>query len=130
MPFYPVVGTVPLPDGHLTGRIEVGPLVTGLISADRLNIIGERYDPSPQFDLVVVTNVFPYFETGLELPLALANLAAMIRPGGYLIHNELSIATAPIFTVVGLPMIQARTMTIATTARDPLFDGVAVHRRE
>lgn len=130
MPFYPAVGTVPLPDGHLTGRIEVGPLVTGLISADRLNIIGERYDPSPQFDLVVVTNVFPYFETRLELPLAMANLAAMIRPGGYLIHNELSIATAPIFTVVGLPMIQARTMTIATTAREPLFDGVAVHRRE
>ena len=129
-PFQPAKGTPPFPDGHLTGRLEVGPPVTGLITAGRLNIISERYDPSPQFDLVVVTNVFPYFEAGIELPLALANLSAMIRPGGYLIHNELSVATAPVFRAVGLPMVQARTLTIATTPREPLFDGVAIHRRE
>lgn len=122
--------TTAVPDGHLRGRLEVGPAVAGLISAARLNIISERYDPSPQFDLVVVTNVFPYFEAGIELPLALANLSAMIRPGGYLIHNELPLATAPVFRAVGLPMVQARTLTIATTPREPLFDGVAIHRRE
>jgi hypothetical protein len=100
-----------------------------VLSARRLNIIAERYDPSPRFDLIVVTNVFPYFETRLELPLAVANLAAMLRPGGWLVHNELPIIGESIFPAVGLPVEQVRTLVIASGVGPPLFDGFVIHRK-
>jgi hypothetical protein len=53
----------------------------------------------------VVTNVFPYFES-IELPLAVANLAAMLGPGGWLVHNELPIIGEAIFQAAGLPVEQ------------------------
>lgn len=75
-------------DSHLKKSLLIHDEIADLISVDRLNIVTERYVPSPQYDLVVVTNVFPYFNQ-TELLFALTNIAAMLKPGGYLIHNEL-----------------------------------------
>lgn len=117
------------PQGHLAKRVELDARLGVVLSARRLNIIAERYDPSPRFDLIVVTNVFPYFETRLELPLAVANLAAMLRPGGWLVHNELPIIGESIFPAVGLPVEQVRTLVIASGVGPPLFDGFVIHRK-
>ncbi len=39
------------------------------------------------FDLVIATNILPYFDDG-ELMLAMSNIAAMLAPGGVFLHNE------------------------------------------
>jgi hypothetical protein len=117
---------------RLKKSLRVGPEVTGRITADRLNIITERFERSggstPNYDLVVVTNVFPYFGQ-TELLFALANISAMLAEGGYLIHNELQTVPSSFITPLGLPLRQARTVLIASGDNAPLFDGVAIHQK-
>ena len=117
---------------HLKKSLRIGPEVTGKINADRLNIITERFERSdgstPNYDLVVVTNVFPYFKP-TELLFALTNISAMLAEGGYLIHNELQTIPSFFITPLGLPLRQARTVLIASSESAPLFDGVAIHQK-
>jgi hypothetical protein len=117
---------------RLKKSLRVRPEVTDKIGAARLNVITERIgraDGSPaNYDLVVVTNVFPYFSPP-EALLALTNISAMLAEGGYLIHNELQTLPASFFTPLGLPLRQARTVSIAPSATAPLFDGVAIHQK-
>jgi chemotaxis methyl-accepting protein methylase len=49
------------------------------------NIVTERLD-AEAFDLVVATNVFIYYDT-FEQALAMANVDAMLKPGGFLLAN-------------------------------------------
>ena len=113
---------------HLKKALRVRPEIISAINVDKLNIITERYQDSPQYDLVVVTNVFPYFGAP-ELLFALTNIAAMMVDGGYLVHNELQTIPADFVTPLGLPLQQTRTVMIASGGNAPLFDGVAVHRK-
>jgi predicted TPR repeat methyltransferase len=50
--------------------------------------------PDKQFDLVIGTNIFVYYGT-LEQSLARANIGTMIKPGGFLLSNEILPNTAP-----------------------------------
>jgi hypothetical protein len=115
-------------DHHLKKSLAISKEVAQRITADKLNVITERYDPSPQFDLVIVTNVFPYFNAN-ELLLSLVNIRSMLRSGGYLIHNEAKQILLSFATSLGLPMIQSRTTLIAPGKESPLFDTVWVHRK-
>lgn len=72
----------PLPE-IATRAVELDP--AGIEAAD-LNIITGRLPE--QFDLIVVTNLLVYYSP-FELALAASNLAAMLRPGGYLLTNDL-----------------------------------------
>lgn len=114
---------------HLRKSLRVRPEIAARISAARLNIITARYEPSPAYDLVVVTNVFPYFKA-TELLLALTNISLMMRAGGYLIHNELQTVPSTFVAALGLPLAQARTVLLAANDKAPLFDGVALHRKD
>src|SRR5215813_469442 len=110
---------------HLKKSLRIGPEVTGKINTERF----ERSDGStPNYDLVVVTNVFPYFKP-TELLFALTNISEMLAEGGYLIHNELQTVPSPFITPLGLPLRQARTVLIASSENMPLFDGVAIHQK-
>lgn len=121
---------VPAPfSSHLKKSLLIRDEIADLISVDRLNIVTERYAASPQYDLVVVTNVFPYFNQ-TELLFALTNIAGMLKPGGYLIHNELQTVPSKFVESLGLPLQQARTVLIASSETAPLFDGVAIHRKK
>jgi hypothetical protein len=51
-----------------------------------LNIVVQRSD-THRFDLVVATNVFVYYDV-MEQVLALANVRAMLKPGGFLLSNN------------------------------------------
>ena len=56
-----------------------------------LNIVVQRASfesPSEKFDLLVATNIFVYYDT-FEQSLALTNVAAMLKPGGFLLTNNL-----------------------------------------
>jgi hypothetical protein len=122
--------TVP-PEFHnrLKKSILVRPEIIERIHSEKLNIITERDEASPKYDLVVVTNVFPYFNQ-LELLLALSNISKMLGAGGYLIHNELQSIPSLFVQAVGLPLVQARTVLISSGDSVPLFDGIAVHQKK
>ena len=113
---------------RLKKSLRIGPEVTSRINADRLNIITDRFEPAPNYDLVIVTNVFPYFNP-TELLFALTNISAMLAEGGYLIHNELQTVPSTFITPLGLPLRQAQTVLIASSESAPLFDGVAIHQK-
>ena len=66
--------------------VRVGPAAARALAAETLDIVTERLDGKP-FDLVIATNILPYFDDG-ELMLAMSNIAAMLAPGGVFLHNE------------------------------------------
>ena len=73
--------------------VRVGPdLVRSVRSVD-LNIIFEHVpitEGEPAFDLIVATNILVYYER-FEQALALANISAMLRPGGMFLSNGLDL---------------------------------------
>jgi SAM-dependent methyltransferase len=113
--------------GSVSGNtITVRKEIAARINASKLNILTERLEPV--FDLVIATNVLLYFNE-TELALALANIHAMLRPGGYLIHNEPRPELEAISTALRMPPIQGRTLQIAQGAKQPLADCFVIHRR-
>jgi len=116
-------------EGHLRRTVRVGPAAARALAADSLDIVTERLDGRP-FDLVVATNILPYFDDG-ELMLAMTNVAAMLAPGGVFLHNEGRPLMGAVTDAVGLPFEQSRHVVIATVrgAPAPLFDSVWLHRK-
>jgi CheR methyltransferase-like protein len=98
------------------------------ITADKLNVITERYDPSPQYDLIVATNVLVYFND-VELLLALSNIRSMLGERGYLIHNELRPKVEEFSTLLEFGPLQARTLRLAGEGSHALFDSFVIHRK-
>jgi len=98
------------------------------MSAERLNIVTERLINQGRFDLIVATNVLSYFDDR-QLALALSNISAMLRPGGYLLHNESRAGLVETAGAVGLPTFQMRTAVIGGAATRPLYDAVWLHRK-
>jgi hypothetical protein len=66
--------------------VRVRPDVVSRLVSSGLNIVVQRLSGEP-FDLIVATNVFVYYDV-LDQGLALANIEAMLRPGGYLLTNN------------------------------------------
>lgn len=69
--------------------VRIRPEIVRRITPYDLNVVVEHYalPPAEQFDLVVATNVFVYYDV-LDQSLALANIERMIRPGGFLLSNN------------------------------------------
>ncbi len=66
-----------------------------------LNIVLERLAPlkdDERFDLIVATNVLVYYDA-FEQALALANVTAMLRPGGVFLTNYRVAPLAPLEAV-------------------------------
>lgn len=93
----------PVPAG--AGRVQmravsVRPDVVLSVVPHDLNVVLQRLAPLPadeRFDLVIATNVLAYYGV-FEQSLALANLAAMMRPGGMFLTNN------GVFELPGIPM--------------------------
>lgn len=119
---------VSVPAGHLFRRIRVARQAASAIDAVRLDIVTERLTEAP-FDLVVATNVLPYFDDH-ALALALTNIAAMLGPGGVLLHNESRPALHALAPSLGLPPSHSRHALIATVeGAAPLGDSIWMHER-
>jgi hypothetical protein len=115
-------------NGRLTKVVRVQPSAALVLSAAPLDIVTERLDGAP-FDLAIATNILPYFDE-VELALATSNIAAMLSPGGILLHNEPRAALRELAAAAGLPIEQSRQAPIATVAgAPPLADTIFVHRR-
>ena len=90
---------IPVPEaaGNIWNRaVSVRPAVVLRVIPVDMNVVFQTLalPPDKQFDLVIGTNIFVYYG-GLEQSLARANLATMIRPGGFLLTNEALPGTAP-----------------------------------
>jgi hypothetical protein len=69
--------------------VRVRPDVVQAIEPKDLDIVLQRMEPAAGggFDLIVATNVLVYYNV-FEQSLALANVAAMLRPGGVFLSNQ------------------------------------------
>ncbi len=76
--------------------VTIRPGVVMRITPVDMNVVYQTLPlpPQQQFDLVIGTNIFVYYGA-LEQALARANLATMIKPGGFLLTNEILPGTAP-----------------------------------
>lgn len=103
------------------GRVEVRgvavrPEVVLSVAARDLDVVLQRLDlrsPDEQFDLVIATNVLPYYDV-FEQSLAVANIGRMLRPGGILLSNN------PVFELPALPV----TAVGATSATYMTLPGI------
>jgi hypothetical protein len=76
--------------------VRVRPALVLSIVPQDLNIVLERLEPLPsteRFDLIVATNILVYYDA-FEQGLALANVASMLRPGGFFLTNY-AVSPAP-----------------------------------
>ena len=115
--------------GHLRKTIQVGPSAARALAAETLDVVTESLDGAP-FDLVVATNILPYFDD-VGLMLAMSNVARMLAPGGVFLHNEARPLMHEVTAALGMPVEQSRHAIIASVkgAPAPLVDSVWLHRK-
>lgn len=90
--------------GHVEVRsILVRPSVVLSTVPRDLDIVLQRFEPvsaGDQFDLILATNILLYYDV-FEQSLAVANIARMLRPGGFFLSNDriFELPTSPIPSV-------------------------------
>lgn len=94
----------------------------------RWNAVTQKIQAEP-FDLAIATNVLLYL-TDEEAALALANLAAVVRHGGYLLHNEMRGSLERVATAGGWNVVEARTIRIDLKSGAPAQEGAVILRRQ
>jgi hypothetical protein len=81
---------VPSSDDAIRSRaVKIPPTLVLDITPLDMNVVYQRLALSPEqaFDLVIGTNIFLYYGE-FEQSLARVNIAAMLRPGGFLLSND------------------------------------------
>jgi SAM-dependent methyltransferase len=108
----------PVFPGLQTRAVRIRPAVVLACQPADLDIVLERLNlkPSEQFDLIVGTNIFVYYDP-FEQALALENAGAMLKPGGLLLTND------------RLPVTSAGSIALAGVTEVP-FDAPGVHVRQ
>jgi len=86
------VPPIPVPSAAAatqTRALKIRPEIVRKLTALDMNVVYQRLVPSSEqaFDLVIGTNIFVYYGEFEQL-LARANVAAMLKPGGYLLSND------------------------------------------
>jgi SAM-dependent methyltransferase len=104
--------------------VRVRPSVVQRMSVQDLNIVTERLD-GEVFDLVIATNVFIYYDV-LEQALAMSNVEAMLRPGGFLLANF----SAPKLTALTIRPVETTTTLYARAANENIRDFIVWYRRD
>ena len=122
----PASARSPGADGRLRKIVTVAAAAARPLRAESLDIVTERL--TERFDLVIATNILPYFDDR-QLALVVSNVAAMLEPGGAFLHNEPRDMLGDLTAAAGLPFQQSRHAVIAEVrgARAPLFDSVFLH---
>ena len=113
---------------HLSKTVRIRSSVAHALSAEELDIVTGRLEDD-SFDLIIATNILPYFDD-TKLMLAMSNVRAMLAPDGIFMHNESRPLLGELTDVLGMPFEQSRQVTIASvTGAPPLADTVWLHRR-
>lgn len=109
--------------------VELSKEAATRVRAFEMNVLTERADPPAAYDLVVATNVLLYFNQQ-ELGLTLANIGASLAPGGHLLHNDTRAAVEAWARVLGLPIIDARMVRLASRPERELYDSAILHAKQ
>jgi hypothetical protein len=120
----------PKATGHLSKIVRIRSEVGQSLVPENLDIVTARLSAAP-FDLIIATNILPYFDD-TQLLLAVSNIASMLVPGGVFLHNEPRPVLGDITEASGLRFEQLRRVTIASVSGGaaPLTDVVMLHRKK
>lgn len=122
------IAPIPVPEaaeGTMNRAVRIRPGVVKKITPIDMNIV-YQYVPVPaeqRFDLIVGTNIFLYYGA-FEQSLARVNIAAMLKPGGYLLSNDKLQDTVP----SGLESVL--TTEIPMTGAPVITDYIFCYRRK
>jgi hypothetical protein len=108
-----------------TRAVKIRPGIVRRLTPLDMNIVYQRLplDPQQGFDLIIGTNIFIYYDA-FEQSLARANIATMLKPGGYLLSNDKFPDTVPSGLASALDTMQL-------IARDPnRSDTLYCYRKE
>lgn len=106
--------------------VAIRPEVVARVRPVDMNVVYQRLGvaaPDQQFDLIIGTNIFIYYGP-FEQSLARANLASMIRPGGFLLTNTLLADKVP------SKLVAAPGMTIQVSTEPSITEHIYCYRRE
>lgn len=109
--------------------IQIRAATARSIRASRLNVITEREQPSPGYDLVIATNVLLYMRDP-EFLLAMANIHSMLPDGGYFLHNELRADVEQVGSAIGMPVIDARLVRLRQDDKRAILDSQVLQRKQ
>jgi SAM-dependent methyltransferase len=96
--------------------VRVRPSVVQRMSVLDVNIVTDRLD-GQAFDLVIATNVFLYYDV-FEQALAMSNVEAMLKPGGFLLANF----SAPNLISLTIRPLETTTTLYARTVNENIRD--------
>lgn len=106
---------VAMKDGLLVRRVTVREEIARGVTAERVNVL--TVDGAGSRDLAMATNVLLYFQ-GAELLIALAHLAQQLRPGGFLLCNDIRPEVERFLGISGLRPRQASILRIGGMLTD------------
>ena len=117
------VAPIPVPEadaGFQTRAVKIRPAIVSRVKPVNVNIVYQRlpFPPDERFDLIIGTNIFVYYGA-FEQALARANIAAMLKPGGYLLSNDK--LAEPVSSGLEQVMVTAIPMTTAPVITDYIY---------
>jgi SAM-dependent methyltransferase len=84
--------------------VRIRPEIVAALTAEDLDVVVQRRERPVNddgFDLILATNVLVYYDR-FEQALALANIAALLRPGGVFVTNYLVHPNPPLEPVASI----------------------------
>lgn len=106
--------------------ISIRPEIASHITPVDMNIVFQHLpsgDPDQQFDLIIGTNIFIYYGA-FEQSLARANLSAMLKPGGFVLTNDMLADKAP------SELQEAHRTTIDVRTEPQIIEHLFCYRRQ
>jgi hypothetical protein len=123
------VSPLPVPaavaDQVMIRAVKIAPRVVSRVTPVDMNIVYQRVSlgEADKFDLIIGTNIFVYYGA-FEQSLARSNLASMMKPGAFLLTNDLLADAVPSHLVE-----QMRTQSILSV-QPPISDYIFCYRRQ
>lgn len=122
------VGAIPVPSqspGFETRAIKIHASIVSRVKPINTNIVYQQLPlpPNRRFDLIIGTNIFIYYGK-FEQSLARANIAAALKPGGFLLSNQQLDDTVP----SGLEQVMV--IDVPMTGPPVITDHIYCYRRK
>ncbi len=125
-PVKPVEVPGALADTMHIHAVSIRPEIAARVIPLDMNIVYERVpalDADEKFDLIIGTNIFIYYGA-FEQSLARANLAAMLKPGGFVLSNDM------LADKVLSKLEEAHRTTIEVRAQPQITEHVYCYRKQ
>jgi len=125
-PVKPVSVPLKLADQVHIRAVSIRPEVARHIAPVDTNIVFQHLsatEPDEKFDLIIGTNIFIYYGA-FEQSLARANLAAMLKPGGFVLSNDMLAGKVP------SRLEEAYRTTIEVRSQPQIVEHVYSYRRQ